>query len=458
MNVGTLVFGAILIYLILIIYSGMHVTQLSGYEVTEGSLAVDNTYRGIALRTEEVVSANSNGYINYYATETTHVKNGGLVYSVDESGVLSEMIKDSAAVNTMLSDEDLNELRTELVDFSTSYEDNNFLEVYSMQDTVENTIRKLANQSALKSLRSISSNSYADLVDMGFAPNSGIVVYNYDGFEGVTASLLDEESFNEGMHPKKQLIDGELVSVGDPAYKIVTNENWQIVFPMDTDTKNALSENAAVKVRFLKNDYESRGRLEVINNHDKDYGVLYFSDSMVNFATDRYVDIELILDEVRGLKVPNSAIVNREFYVIPAEFSTYESSAGDAGFLRKTFGEDEKETTEYISADVYNRVDDMLYIDTSVFEPGDIVVKEDTGDEYTVKRKETLTGVYNMNKGYADFTKISIINSNKEYSIVKSESMYDLQVYDYIVLDGDGVNDSDFVTDIDFKNGGKEKK
>ena len=58
-----------------------------------------------------------------------------------------------------------------------------------------------------------------------------------------------------------------------------------------------------------------------------------------------------------------------------------------------------------------------------------------------------------MNKGYADFTKIDVINSNKEYSIVESQSMYDLQVYDYIVLDGDGVNDSDFVTDTDLKNG-----
>ena len=60
-----------------------------------------------------------------------------------------------------------------------------------------------------------------------------------------------------------------------------------------------------------------------------------------------------------------------------------------------------------------------------------------------------------MNKGYADFTKINVINSNKEYSIVDSESMYDLQVYDYIVLDGDGVNDSDFVTDTDI---GKDKE
>ena len=455
MNIGTLVFGAILVYLILIIYSGMHVTQLSGYEGTEGSLAVDSTYRGIALRNEQVVSANNNGYINYYATEKSHIKKGGLVYSVDESGVLSEMIKDSAAINTVLSNEDLNELRSELIDFSMSYDDKAFLEVYSMEDSVESTIRKLANQSALRSLRSISSNSYGNLVDMGYAPNSGIVVYSYDGFEGVTASSINEDSFNETAHPKIQLIDGELVSSGDPAYKIVTTENWQVVFPIDEATKEALSENAAVKVRFLKNDYESKGRLEIINNKENDYGVVYFTDSMLTFSTDRYIDIELILDEIRGLKVPNSAIVDREFYVIPAEYSTDSTSTGDAGFLRKVYTDKGTETTEYIDADVYNRVDDLLYIDTSVFDSGDVLVKPDASGEYTVKRKETLTGVYNMNKGYADFTKISIINSNKEYSIVESESMYDLQVYDYIVLDGDGVNDSDFVTDTDFKNGRK---
>ncbi|MCR5775289.1 MAG: hypothetical protein K6G42_09420, partial [Lachnospiraceae bacterium] len=302
------------------------------------------------------------------------------------------------------------------------------------------------------------SNSYGDLVDMGYAPNSGIVVYSYDGLEGITASSVNEDTFDESAHQKNQLIDGELVSNGDPAYKMITNENWQVVFPIDEQTRDALSENAVVKVRFLKNDYESKGKVEVIKNKDKDYGVLYFTDSMINFATDRYIDIELLLDEVRGLKVPNSAIVNREFYVIPAEYSTDSTAVGDAGFYRKIYLEDGKESMEYVGADVYNRVDDMLYIDTGVFESGDVLIKPDSAEEYTVRRKETLTGVYNMNKGYADFTKISIINSNKEYSIVESESMYDLQVYDYIVLDGDGVNDSDFVTDTDFKNGKKDKE
>ena len=450
-NAGSLIFGAILIYLILIIYSGMHVTQLSGYEVTEGSLAIDSTYRAIALRAEQVVSANNNGYINYYAGESEHISNGGLVYSIDESGVLSEMIKDSAAVNTVLSDEALGELRTELTGFATTYDDKYFYDVYRMQDSIESTIRKLANQSALDNLRSISSNAYGELVDMGYSPDSGVVVYNYDGMENLTASLVNEESFDEGKYQKNQLVDGDLVTGGDPAYKLVTSENWQVVFPIDETTRESISSNDVIKVRFLKNDYESTARVEVINNEDRDYGCLYLNDSMIAFATDRYVDIELVLDEVKGLKVPNSAIVNREFYIIPAEFAT-DSSAGDtAGFLRRIYLEDGTESTEYVGADVYNRVDDELYIDTSVFANGDVLVKPDSSETFTVSSKESLTGVYNMNKGYADFTKINVINSNKEYSIVESESMYDLQVYDYIVLDGDGVNDSDFVKDTDLK-------
>ncbi len=454
-NAGTLIFGAILVYLVLIIYSGMHVTQLAGYEVTEGSLAIDSTYRGVAIRVEQVVSANNNGYINYYAGESEHISNGGLVYSIDESGVLSEMIKDSAAINTVLSDEALSELRTDLISFAMNYDDKDFDDVYRMQDSVKSTIRKLANQSALQDLRSVSSNSYGDLIDMGYAPDSGIVVYNYDGLEELSASVVNEDTFDEGTHQKVQLVDGELVSGGDPAFKLVTSENWQVVFPLDEATAQAISSNSVIKTRFLKNDYESMARLEVINNKDKDYGVLYFTDSMIAFATDRYVDIELVLDEVRGLKVPNSAIVNREFYVIPSEYATDSGARDTASFLRRIYLENGTESTELVNADIYNKVDDEFYIDTSVFASGDVLAKPDSSDTFTVSAKETLTGVYNMNKGYADFTKINVINSNKEYSIVESESMYDLQVYDYIVLDGDGVNNSDFVTDTDLKTENK---
>ena len=56
-----------------------------------------------------------------------------------------------------------------------------------------------------------------------------------------------------------------------------------------------------------------------------------------------------------------------------------------------------------------------------------------------------MIGVYNINKGYADFKQISILYQNDEYAIVKSNTVYGLNVYDYIVLDASTVNDNEFI-------------
>ena len=62
-----------------------------------------------------------------------------------------------------------------------------------------------------------------------------------------------------------------------------------------------------------------------------------------------------------------------------------------------------------------------------------------------VRERATLTGVYNINKGYADFREISILYQNDEYAIVKSGTEYGLKVYDYIVLNAEYVNDQQFI-------------
>mgnify|MGYP002514789342 CR=1 FL=1 len=41
---------------------------------------------------------------------------------------------------------------------------------------------------------------------------------------------------------------------------------------------------------------------------------------MVRYAQERYLDIELILDDESGLKIPKSAVVKKEFYVSRKHF------------------------------------------------------------------------------------------------------------------------------------------
>ena len=50
-----------------------------------------------------------------------------------------------------------------------------------------------------------------------------------------------------------------------------------------------------------------------------------------------------------------------------------------------------------------------------------------------------------MDKGYADFKQVIVLYQNEEYSIVKSNTKYGLNVYDHIILDATSINDDDFI-------------
>ena len=95
----------------------------------------------------------------------------------------------------------------------------------------------------------------------------------------------------------------------------------------------------------------------------------------------------------------------------------------------------------------YNEETQEYYLDASILNPGDVLIKLDSQETYTVSKRATLIGVYNMNKGYADFKQIHILYQNDEYAIVKANTKYGLNVYDYIVLDAKAVRDDQFINE-----------
>ena len=71
---------------------------------------------------------------------------------------------------------------------------------------------------------------------------------------------------------------------------------------------------------------------------------------------------------------------------------------------------------------------------------GDHLIKPESTESYTVSQTASLTGVFNINKGYADFKEIQILKQNDEYALIKSNTTYGLSTYDYIVLDASSVD------------------
>ena len=64
---------------------------------------------------------------------------------------------------------------------------------------------------------------------------------------------------------------------------------------------------------------------------------------------------------------------------------------------------------------------------------------------YRIEKIDLLTGVYSVDKGYAVFKNIDIIEQNTEYAICSDSTRFGLSAYDHIVLDGTKVEENQII-------------
>lgn len=446
LNIGMLIFATIFIYVVICVIMYFQTQHIVGYSVKEGSLTSNTIYKGIALRSEEIITSTDAGYVNYFAREGERAAYGNLIYTIDETGKLSDYIKSNESGENTLSDSDLSELKTEIVSFAGNFDCRDFSSVYNFKYNVEGTVMKLANYNILENVDALNGASGTALINYCYAPDSGIVIYSTDGYEDLTLQDITKEHFDQDAYEKTHLVNNELIAKGDPVYKLSTSEDWSIVIPVEADLAAQLEEAEYIKVRFLKNQYTAWGQVTTNTNEAGDtFASLTFTNSMITFCTDRFVDIELLLEDESGLKIPNSAIVEKEFFIVPKEYVTLGGNSGNSGVLLETYDENGNATTEFVETSIYEETETEYYLDDTVLRAGNYLIKPESTDKYAVSKTGTLIGVYNINKGYADFKQIIILYQNDEYSIVKSNTAYGLNVYDYIVLDASTVKDNEFI-------------
>lgn len=447
LNIGMIIFSVIFIYVVVCVIIYFHTSHIVRYEVQEGSLSTGNLYRGVVIRDETVVHTTVTGYVNFCARDGGRVAKNDLVYVVDETGRLSQDLESSSLGENTLSDKNLAEFRNELVNFSHSFDDTNYDSAYDFKYSLQNTVLRLASADMLKSADSLKAMG-AHIINYSYAPQTGIVAYWTDGYENLRPQDVTEEVFDQKEYKKNTVINNTLLEAGAAIYKLSANENWSLVIPIEAERGTKLQEKEYIKVRFLKNQYESWAQANLLVNRDgRTYLQLTFTNSMVTFIPDRFLDVELIVEDEIGLKIPLSSIVQKEFFLIPEEFVIPGDSNGGDRILRQCYLEDGTISSEVVEIEVYSFDSETkeYYLDSSMLTPGSILYKLDGQESFTVSRRATLVGVYNMNKGYADFKQINIMYQNDEYAIIKPNTKYGLNVYDYIVLNAETVKDDQFI-------------
>ncbi len=443
-NIGMIIFFVIFLYLAFYVYQYCTRTKVQPYEVTEGAIASDRNFTGIILRDETTEYAARSGYVNYYIREGKRAAAGSSVYSMDETGEAAKLLEENAAAE-LLSEEDVISVKKALSAFSLSYSDMDFSQVYDSKYSLDAMVMEYANFNAASA-----DDQLAEQLGGNFSrvstPVSGVISYSIDGLEDLDASQVSESSFDRSRYSRAITHAGDLVEQGTPIYKVITDDNWSLVFPLSEKDVNDFQDLTSLTVRFPGHDLTTDGVFSIITGADGDsYGKLDFNRYMVQFISERYLDFQVAMDVAQGLKIPVSSVTSKNFYLVPVTYLTTGGDTDQEGFNKEIYTENGT-LVEFVPATIYYSTDEFYYIDTSEDEEihaGDYLVKPDSSDRFQVGQTASLQGVYNINRGYSVFKQIEILAQNDEFYTVKKGTSYGLSVYDHIVLDASAVTGED---------------
>ena len=438
LNVGMIIFAIIFVYMTFSVFAYLRKEKVQFYEVVEGGIVNDKSYTGLILREEQVRNTDRPGYINYYLQEGKRASVGTRIYSIDETGGLKNLIKDAPQGANALSPENLSDLKKQLTSFVLSLKDDHFATIYDDRYDLENSVMEYASFSALDQLDQLASQAGVSFQQVT-SDVSGVVAYGFDSYENVRPQDVTADSFNRTGYAKKSNQSGARVDSNVPAYKIITSENWSIVFQMSDEDRELYSGRTALRIRLMDNSMSVVGNYSTFTGKDGAvYGKLDFTKYLEQFISDRFVEFEIVAEQASGLKIPISAVTDKTFYLIPLDYITQGGDSSDTGFNKQILDENGEVSVVFVPTTIYSSDDEYYYVDMgekSEFKAGDYIVKPESTDRYQIGRTASLKGVYNINKGYTVFKQIEIKDSNDEYYTVSKGMPYGLSVYDHIVLD-----------------------
>lgn len=439
LNIGVFIFGIIFIYLIVSLLMYLTSGPVSVYEVRKGSILRDTAYTGFVVRDETIVEAQEEGYVNYFVTEGEKVGARTSVYASSPEK-LDFQAADEESQASLTAEEEAS-LLTDIQAFSDNFQEANFQEVYTVKDKIEDLLDSRSSQNRKAQLDEMLK-TQGDSLKVYNASRDGIIIYATDGYEDTTISDVTEEMITLNDHETLTLSNNTKVQAGDPVYKLITSDQWTVVVVLSDEMTEELAETQRIKVRFAKDNQTETADFAIYNTESANLGFLTFDTGMVRYARDRYLDIELILEDESGLKIPRSSVVEKEFYTVPEDYLTQGGNSQGNGVLVQT-----KDNARFQETEVFYRDTEtgMIYLDPLDFPEDTVLIKPDSKETWPLNKTAKLKGVYNINKGYAVFKQIQILCESEEYYIVETGSDYGLSNYDHIALNGEDVKENDVV-------------
>lgn len=447
LNIGTVIFIIIFIYLVIRIGISLQKETLSIYEVQNSYIDTNINTTALIVREEKLINADTSGYVSYFVREGKKVGKNKTIYSIDETGKIYDQMNELDGESIRMSDESLDEIRTRISNFENYFDYSEFSEVYNFHYDIVNAVVELTNEASIEQLTSLDTDT-SGIYKQVLSGESGIVTYYKDGYENFDITNFKATDIDKSGYKKNTLKTGEIINAGDPVYKLVTSENWNIIAPLSDSEAEQLKDKETISINIHNSSKNIRCKFDLKKVSEKYFAVIYLNQQMVNYINDRYIDIVIIMDQNNGLKIPNTSITEKKVYRLPVDMLCRGSDSLDENYVNiKTLDEKGEVTIKQMQPTIYKSDEDFVYVDPNDFAKDTVLINEDNSKTVSVSQLTTdkIQGVFCVNQGTAAFRYIDILYQDDEYTIVRDNVDYSIAWYDRIVLNQSMVSENQII-------------
>lgn len=403
------------------------------YEVTIGEIVNVDRHKGFIYRDESIATCINNGYINFYVANAERVNRGAFIYTINDTPSVVQSFE--------LNSNDKKNIRQNIKMYNNNITDYDFSNIYTAKDSLNGLINEI---NLVKQLENIDIEKEINAKEKGYAKFAGLVSFIIDGYESAKIENYNDDIIKKFDSVKVSTQKKEVIS-GDNIYKIIKSPEFSIAFDSSYDYDNYQKSNN-VLVKFVYENVTTNGRIEsFIGSDGKKHFKLNITDYPEKFIDKRIVEFEIENKKISGYKVPIKSLVSKNCYMIPKTMLEKDPETNEDIFYKVGLNGIRERFTCNISKEdnnyYYISIDDTL----SKLKYGGVLINR-FNDTFSLSEVTQLNGVYNMNKGYAIFKNVDIIDKTNEYAIVKKQTVNGISLYDHICLNANDIKEGDLIT------------
>lgn len=448
-SIGLLLILIVFLYLCIVVVGYLTEKKVSIYEVRSGSIVRDDVYTGLIIRQEQVVSTDQPGYVNFYMTDASKVRCGQKVCALSPQRASENEVKQppdhekDPAQDIKISAKTRQYSFSKIHSYNEAYQPQNYKNLAALKDELTGLLQSSDGSSSAQDTHTANIPEGSRVVQ---SPADGVISTYVDGLEHVTLDNFTADQVKKKNYKEKRVENDAYIETNEAAYKLVTSEDWHVVIPLSEGLAESLRDKTSVRIHMMKDNAQMIGDFSILEKDGISFGIISFDHSMVRYVQDRYVRLELIVDNETGLKIPKSSVEKKQFFAIPRDYLTTGGNSAAYGVIVQTSGSD---TTngEFHKLRLFaeDSAKQCVYVSTDDFPEGTVIIKPESSVTYTLREEVTLSGVYNVNQGYAVFRYVDILSENDEYYIVSEDSVYGISNYDRIAQNAESVKENEVI-------------